>query len=101
LLIRKHVLDGIDKKAGNRQWKAGYAILNDAGLYLYKPDSNGKMSKEGKLLDFVALRHVSTSYIQGYSEDRPYAFSIQTHLGAVSYFQVRLLSPLKSKFFLI
>lgn len=62
--------------------------MNDSGLYLYKPDAKGRMSKEGKLLDFVPIRHVATSFVQGYSEDRPYVFSITNPMGAVSYYQV-------------
>jgi len=86
-LVRKVVMESRGVKSSNRQWKPVFAALNDSGLYLYKADSNGKLSKEEKLLDFIPCRHLYCSYINGYNEERRHAFSLLTPLGALSYFQ--------------
>ena len=81
-------MDATDKRSANRQWKSTFGMLNDSGLYLYKVDAAGRMSKEGKLLDFVAIRHALASYVQGYNEERPFVFSLLSHSGALTFFQV-------------
>lgn len=110
MVIHKHHLDGIDKKAKERQWTEVFAVIQKGQMSLFSFNANKSMRQKNRSklapqggpvgggnwqdnatsLGTFSLRQTLASALPppGYSRTRPHVWALSLPTGAVHLFQV-------------
>lgn len=110
MVIHKHHLDGVDKKAKDRNWAEVFAVVQKGQMSLFSftasksqrqksrtrnsrmqgPVGGGNWQDNATCLGTFSLRHTLASALPppGYSRTRPHVWALSLPTGAVHLFQV-------------
>lgn len=110
MVIHKHHLDGVDKKAKDRNWTEVFAVVQKGQMSLFSftasksqrqksrtrnprqqgPVGGGNWQDNATCLGTFSLRHTLASGLPppGYSRTRPHVWALSLPTGAVHLFQV-------------
>ncbi|KAJ8117309.1 hypothetical protein ONZ43_g4240 [Nemania bipapillata] len=89
IVIHKHHLDGVDKKAKDRNWNEVFAVVQKGTMSLFS-FSTKSMRQKARTGRSFSLRQTLASALPppGYSRNRPHVWALSLPSGAVHLFQV-------------